>query len=106
TGGKGQGPAVVNRLATLDQDTHIGPDTQRRPRCHLEAPGKDVTQVRRVGADLVQVQLAGGEGAGVDVDVMEGRVVPQVLYVVVRHVDGQVERIAGQVAAVQHAAVV
>src|SRR5204862_314173 len=101
-----QSAVVGDRLVVGDQDVDVGPDGQRRARGDREAAGEDVAEVRGVGADLAEAQRAGRLGTGVDVDVVEALVAAQVLHVVVGDIEGGVEDVAGQVAAVEHAAVV
>ena len=90
--GEAQRSVVRDRLTPRDQDGNVGPDAQRRSRRQREARGKDVAQVRRVGADLVEVECtAGVAGTAVDIDLLEALVPAQVLHVAVRHEVGKLK---------------
>ena len=72
----------------------LAPTTSVASRSHREATREDITQVRRVGPDRVEVELSTtGEGGRVDLDLVEAHIVAgrQGRDIVVRHEEGQVE---------------
>ena len=97
---------VGDRLARIDLHADVGPDGQRRAGGHRERRGKNVKQVCGVDADQVQVDVAAGLRATVDLDIIEAGVTAQVLNVAIRQVERGVESVAGEVATIEDAAVV
>ena len=92
--GEAERPVVGERRIRRDLDGNVGPHAQRCTRRHGEGAGEDVSQVRRVGADQVEVELMPlGRVPALDLDLVEALIVAgcQGRHIGVGHEEGQIE---------------